>query len=182
MPEPVMDHPIAGMHLWGWMRPGELAWLREQASRMRSVVEVGSLHGRSSYALATGCQGRVFCIDPWVDGAWESWTRNVRDAFPHVTAVRGLSPGVGVWVPDPVDMVFLDGAHDRESVIADISYWQPRTHVLLCGHDYLHEDYPDVRAVVDDLLPGAMLVPDTSIWAYWRRSGEVVEGAVAGGD
>jgi hypothetical protein len=90
MPDPVVNHPTPGMHLWGWMEPAELQWLGAQAAAMASVVEVGSLHGRSSFALAASC-----------------------------------------------------------------------------GHDYLHADYPDVRAVVDELLPGVVLVAGTSIWATW---------------
>lgn len=149
------------------MAPAELEWLADQASDMATVVEVGSLHGRSSFALASGCPGTVYCIDPFLDGAWESWHASVGDVLTNALAVRGLSPAAGGLVPDPVDMVFLDGAHDRGSVVADIEYWVRRTRVLLCGHDYLHKDYPDVQIVVDELLPDAELVPDTSIWAFW---------------
>lgn len=166
MPEPVPGHSAPGMHLWGWMAPAELEWLARQASRMRRIVEVGSLHGRSSYALAAHCPGELYCIDPWLDGAWESWERSIGNVFPGVYSVRGYSPACGDEVPDPVDMVFLDGAHDEESVRKDICYWLLRTEVLLCGHDYLHAGYPDVAMVVDELLPGAQLVPGTSIWAY----------------
>lgn len=167
MPDPVPGHSVPGMHLWGWMDPLELTWLAEQAAHMGTVVEVGSLHGRSSYALATACPGLVYCIDPWLDGAWESWTVSVGQVCPNARAIRGYSPAAGDGVPDPVDMVFLDGAHDRDSVVADIDYWLSRTTTLLCGHDYLHEDYPDVRIVVDELLPDATLIPGTSIWAKW---------------
>lgn len=169
MPDPDPGHPVPGMHLWGWMTPDELYWLGGQAARMRRVVEVGSLHGRSSYALAVNCPGEVYCIDPWPDGAWESWERAVGNVLPNVRGVRGYSPESGVAVPNPVDMVFLDGAHDYDSVVADIKYWLPRTQRLLCGHDYRHENYPDVQTVVDQLLgDDAQLVAGTSIWASWR--------------
>jgi hypothetical protein len=106
----------------------------------------------------------VFCIDPWEDGSWPSWNASV-GRLANVTAVRGFSPAVGERVPDPVDMVFLDGAHDRASVEADIDYWQPRTRKLLCGHDYGHGDYPDVKAVVDERFGDAVEVVDgTGIW------------------
>jgi hypothetical protein len=171
MPEPVVGHSAPGMHLWGWMAPEELIWLSYQASRMRSVVEVGSLHGRSSYALAAHCPGEVYCIDPWLDGAWESWERSVGQVLSNVHGIRGYSPDAGVEIPDPVDMVFLDGAHDYESVVKDIEYWLPRTQVLLCGHDYFHADYPDVAVVVDEVLADrAHAVPDTSIWAHWIQN------------
>jgi hypothetical protein len=167
MPDPVPGNPAPGMHLWGWMEPGELEWLAQQASRMRRIVEVGSLHGRSSFALAV-CPGEVYCIDPWPDGAWESWKRSIGNVLSNVHAVRGYSPEAGGAVPDPVDMVFLDGAHDYDSVVNDIEYWLPRTDVLLCGHDYKHADYPDVAVVVNKLLGSrARSVPTTSIWACW---------------
>ena len=66
-----------------------------------------------------------------------------------------------------VDMVFLDGAHDYDSVMADVTYWLPRTQKLLCGHDYHHEMYPDVTLVVDELLHDHLeLVEGTGIWVY----------------
>jgi phage baseplate assembly protein W len=171
MPDPDPMSDVPGMALWGWMTPDELQWLSDQASRMRGVVEVGSLHGRSSYALAIHCPGDVYCIDPWPDGAWESWEQSVGNVLPNAHGIRGFSPESGVNVPDPVDMVFLDGAHDRTSVINDIEYWRPRTQVLLCGHDYLHAGYPDVALVVDELLgEDATLVPGTSIWACWSHN------------
>lgn len=162
------------MHLWGWMSPDELDWLRSTAATMRSVVEIGSLHGRSSWALATGCPGDVFCIDPWNDAGWASWSRSVGDVLPNVHGIRAPSPEAGGRVPDPVDMVFIDGAHDYDSVIADITYWQGRAQVLLCGHDYIpysslpageNPGFPDVAVAVDEVFGDRVRVaPGTAIW------------------
>ncbi len=175
-PDPVPDHPTPGMHLWGWMSPAELEWLGHQAAKMRSVVEIGCLHGRSSFALATACPGIVYCIDPWSDDGFASWTSSVGNVFTNVVGIREPSPSAGVHVPDPVDMVFIDGAHDYDSVIADISYWLPRTQVLLCGHDYVPfsglnpgeaQGFPDVKRAVDELLGDSIEhAPDTAIWTY----------------
>ena len=168
MPDPVANHRTPGMHIWGWMSPRELEWLGARAATMRSVVEVGALHGRSSYALAAACPGPVYCVDPWADASWNTWNANVGNVLPNAYPVRGLSPQVGERIPDPVDMVFLDGAHDRASVTADIGYWWPRTQVLLCGHDYGHSLYPDVKTVVDELLGRyhvVEVVDGTGIWA-----------------
>lgn len=174
-PDPTSDEP--GMKIWGWMSPTELRWLATQATTMRSVVEIGSLHGRSSCALATACPGHVYCIDPWNDEGFKSWTASIGDKFPNVTGIRAPSPEAGTQVPDPVDMVFIDGAHDRASVTADITYWLPRTKKLLCGHDYVRAQdcppghppgFPDVALVVDELLgaDNITVAPDTAIWAY----------------
>lgn len=171
-PDPDLTDPTPGMHLWGWMAPAELRWLGEQAARMRSVVEVGCLHGRSSFALASACPGPVYCIDPWNDEGWKSWSSSMADV-PNAHPIRGPSPDAGVAVPDPVDMVFIDGAHDYASVVADITYWLPRTQVLLCGHDYVpfsalngnEPGFPDVPRAVDELLGERVRVADdTAIW------------------
>jgi hypothetical protein len=168
VPEPVANHPVAGMHIWGWMAAEELAWLGEQAATMRSVVEIGSHRGRSSYALAAACRGPVHCIDPWpTPAAYRDWKRNVGDVFGHVFAHWAYSPAAGAEIEDPVDMVFIDGAHDTASVEADVSYWCTRAQRLVCGHDYNHPGYPEIRPVVDRLLPTARLIPGTSIWAWW---------------
>lgn len=175
-PDPIPDHPTPGMHLWGWMSPAELTWLGARAAEMRSVVEIGCLHGRSSFALATACPGTVYCIDPWSDDGWASWKGSVGDRFDNVVGIRDFSPAAGPQVPDPVDMVFIDGAHDYASVAADIVYWRTRVQVLLCGHDYIpasglppgvNPGFPDVAVAVDELLGPVVAAEDTAIWT-WR--------------
>lgn len=178
-PEPDPHHPTPGMHIWGWMSPTELEWLYAQAHEMDSVVEIGCLHGRSSFALASGCPGRVYCIDPWNDPGWESWNASVGERFENVTGIREPSPHAGRRIRGKVDMVFIDGAHDYASVKADIDYWLPRTTKLLCGHDYVpdselqgHEAaFPDVKRAVDDILGPVEVAPGTAIWTYTPKGG-----------
>lgn len=165
-PDPVPGHPVLGMHLWGWMSPEELTWLHETAAEMTSVVEVGSLHGRSAFALLAGCPGPVYCIDPWDDPddlCYGSFM-GACGAFTNLVAIRGLSPQAADEVPGTVDMVFLDGAHDRDSVENDIDVWLPKTERLICGHDFTHDGYPDVREVVAERFPDVQVAPGTSIW------------------
>jgi Methyltransferase domain len=136
-PEPVAGHPTPGMHIWGWMSPEELEWLGSEAAEMDSVVEIGSLHGRSAFALLAACSGPVYCIDPWDDEhdlSYDSFMGSCGH-FPNLVAVRGFSPDVADQIPD-VDMTFIDGNHDYEAVLADIDAWLPKTRKLICGHDY----------------------------------------------
>lgn len=165
---PNPDDPTPGMHLPGWIYPSDLRWLGAQAAQMRSVVEVGSFRGRSSYALATACPGLVYCIDPWPGDVWDSWWESVGSVLSNVVALRGESPAMGSQVPDPVDMVFIDGSHEYEDVHADIVYWRERVRVLLCGHDFT--TFPGVKRAVKELLGiRATLVEGTWIWATWMQ-------------
>ncbi len=72
----------------------------------------------------------------------------------------------------PIDFVFLDGDHSRESVAADIEAWLPL--ILpggtLAGHDYYtveQKHHPGVREAVDHYF-GTKLVrhPAGSIWTW----------------
>lgn len=171
-PEPQPDDPTPGMHIWGWMSPAELLWLGEQAAQMNSVVEVGSLHGRSAFALLTACDGPVYCIDPWNDEGEHCLKSFLGSCghFANLRTVQGYSPAVATegLIPPTVDMVFLDGDHAYESVIADIDAWLPKTRRLLCGHDY-HDGpepgFPGVPQAVQERFAGRFYVPDeTSIW------------------
>lgn len=171
-PNPVPDCPVPGTHIWGWMRVRELEFLMDTAARMDSVVEIGSLHGRSAFGLLTACDGPVYCIDPWddeLDASYGSFLSHVGH-FPNVHPCRGFSPSAGSQVPGDVDMTFIDGNHDRGSITADIEHWLPRTKTLICGHDYIDgpdAGYPDVKAVVDEVfgVENVSVADDTAIWA-----------------
>lgn len=156
---------VPGAHIPGWMSEPELAWLGEQASTMRSVVEIGSLWGRSSFALLTACPGTVFCVDPWageLDGSYLEFMRNVGH-FPNLQVLRTYSTEAAQKIDD-VDMVFIDGSHDYLDVLADIEAWLPKTRRLLCGHDY-GDEYACVVQAVHELLPGVSTNPVGTIWA-----------------
>lgn len=171
-PEPVpgvYDPP--GSHIWGWMLAPELEWLYAEAATMRSIVEVGSLHGRSAFAMLKACRGPVTCIDPWDDEGLKCLPSFMGycGAFPNLRPVRGLSPGVieEHSLPD-VDMTFIDGDHSWEGIEADVEAWLPKTRRLICGHDFndaAGAGYPSVAGYVKERFAGRWEVaPETSIW------------------
>lgn len=169
-PEPIPGSKSPGAHIWGWMTEPELDWLHAKAKTMTSIVEIGSLRGRSAYALASGCKGPLYCIDPFDDrgGHCEpAFMANV-GYMQNVHTIVGYSPAAAALVPGDVDMVFIDGEHSRAGITADIECWLPRTRKLICGHDYVdHPEagYPDVKAVVDELFGKRVKVAhDTAIW------------------
>lgn len=189
-PEPDPNDPTPGMHIWGWMTPVELRWLSAAAARMASVVEIGCLHGRSAFALLTACQGPVYCIDPWDDEADASFPSFVSNCggFPNLIAIRGRSPqvldedaeGPTIVVGDEgFDMVFIDGAHAYEAVLADLAAWLPHTRKLICGHDYYagpDAGFPGVAKAVDEVFGSRVVVPEgTSIWTVDLEADRSIE-------
>lgn len=170
-PDPDLNSNIPGMSIWGWMAPAELEWLMSKASQMDSVVEVGSLHGRSAYAMLSALQptATFYAIDPWDDEADQSYSSFLSSCgkFAQLRAIRGFSPAVIQTHNLPnVDMVFIDGDHSESSIRGDIEGWLPKTRKLICGHDYVHGGgFPDVAIVVDEIFGDRVQVgEETAIW------------------
>lgn len=189
-PDPTSDVP--GMGIWGWMAPVELEWLIEAAGRMDSAAEVGSLHGRSSFALLGACKGPVFCVDPWDDEHDHSYASFISSCgqFPNLRAIRGRSLEAAVQLAGElgpggqVDMTFIDASHTYESVLADICAWLPLTRKLLCGHDYFAgpgAGFPGVAQAVDTVFGDRVAVGEgTSIWWVELETDRSVSGAPSG--
>jgi len=150
----------------GWMSPGELEWLAKQAEKHDLIAEIGSWMGRSTAAMSDNTDGRIFAIDTWAGSdepahheiladkgpnwLFSEFKRNITD---NVTAIRMTSLEAAAYFERrgaKFDMIFLDGAHDTESVRADIAAWLPRLADggLFCGHDY----FTTVKEAVDEVL------------------------------
>lgn len=67
------------------------------------------------------------------------------------------------------DFVFIDAAHDYESVKEDIQHWLPKVRVggWIGGHDYHERKWPGVVQAVKGFVAGATIYPGT-IWGVFR--------------
>ena len=174
----------------GWMRKRELAWLRKVAANCNLVVEIGTWMGKSTFAMGEAVNGKVITIDTFkMDGVPIRRYYTSREAQKQVAAdpdwiyhkclenlseliekgkvrvIKGDSKEVIKTldcIRGLVDMVFIDGSHDYESVKADIINYRPllRKGGLLCGHDFSHQ----VKDAVVELVPRYVVARSTSIW------------------
>jgi len=140
-----------GQHISGWMTLEELDWLYQRAGEMKTIVEIGCWLGRSTFALCCGCPGKVYAVDHFqgspddenqlrmvAEGLqlFDQFLHRLRDfanlrVFPMPSVAAASSP----LIPKEVDMVFIDGCHSYEAVIADLTLWAPRARTLVAGHD-----------------------------------------------
>lgn len=65
-----------------------------------------------------------------------------------------------------LDLVFIDAAHDRASVAADIGAWLPKLKAsgLMAGHDYGHPDF-GVKAAVDEAFGSKVRYEGATVWS-----------------
>jgi hypothetical protein len=148
------------------MLESENEWLKEQAGKMSSAVEIGSFHGSSTIILLGNVKGPVWCVDPWrfVPENFVTFAENIKD-WENLIIMKMASTKAFRFFPDnSVDMVFIDGDHRYPTVKADINNWLPIARLLICGHDYGHPHYPGVKHAVDK-LDGVEIYE--TIWYKW---------------
>lgn len=121
-------------------------------------VEVGVWIGTSSRLLLNlPSIEKLYLVDPWLtypevtktQEEIDSYARYVIQTTAHfrerVEIFRTWSLQGAMLVPENLDFVYLDGAHDYYNVRNDIMAW--RFHVgkkgILCGDDYSYEPYGD---------------------------------------
>lgn len=139
----------------GWLLPEEAKAL-EQWTNGKNVLEIGSYCGLSTVVIARHAN-HVSAVD-YFDGRGTPSPRDTRAEFESNIARYGVADRVSAFHPDampdgPFDVVFIDGAHDYESVKADI---EKAIDVLtidgvLMFHDYGHPCHPGVAQAVDEL-------------------------------
>lgn len=121
----------------GWLELDEAYALHLLAQLAgTAVIEIGSYHGRSTIALATGTPEGVpvYSIDPhhthtaggilFTDHDGQAWMLNVLAAGVGAKVKPVMLPSrqahLALFDAVPwVDLVFIDGAHDEETVRAD---------------------------------------------------------------
>lgn len=118
------------------------------AQRARlGIVEIGSWKGRSTSFLGSGSRSGagvpVFAVDRF-SGSSEQRARvvgGVLDTYPefvanisrmgladivHPVISESIDAASNPVIPDAVDLLFIDGSHDYESVVQDILTWEAR--------------------------------------------------------
>ncbi len=183
----------------GAVQPEELRWLAEVAQHCPGVIiEVGSLFGRSTRALADNMPpGRVlFAIDTWQGSQAEPEMREhaarldgdqdysifVRNLWDHIAEHRviplrmhgrhaaKLLRDAGIHA----GLVFIDAGHTYKEVKEDIENFAPlmMDNGVLSGHDYFPEgqepSWISLRKAVDEAFPGNLTVAHT-IWSSKDR-------------
>jgi hypothetical protein len=164
---------IAGEEIKGYMSERECGWLMLQAKKMKSVVEIGSFKGMSTSALLE-CPGPVYAIDTFVGSVehqqliqsegptYEAFLRNVgHHRNLRVFPMKSQDAAVSRLIPAKVDMVFIDGAHDWQSVMTDLECWAHRAVRLLSGHDF---NMTGVKDALKEFFPDGGLEYFEDIW------------------
>jgi MMP 1-O-methyltransferase len=156
----------------GWLsdREGDLLYdLAHGCTGRGVIVEIGSWKGRSTIWLARGSRAgrrvRVCAVDPHTGSAehqrpglyvstLDEFRRNVAAAGVDdiVVPVVATSEEAARIMTGPVELVFIDGAHEYEAAKLDVLTWLPRLvdGGIMALHDTIGWDGP--RRVAEEFL------------------------------
>jgi len=171
----------------GILFEGQENWLFKRARSLpdrANLVEIGSFKGHSTCSLAFGCRGtnkRVFAVDTFDGNAWDFHHRGFLPEFrrnvercglsEYVEPVVGLSSEVAKTWNKPIHLLFIDGSHRYEDVMADFAGFFP--HVVAGGtvafHD-IDESWPGVVRAWNETIKGQLVdVGYCSTLGYGRK-------------
>ena len=179
-------------HVAGWLTDAQAQRLWTAASRLTAparIVEIGSFQGRSTIVLAqAAAEGiEVVAIDPHAGndrgpqeisgfeaeaaGDNERFEHNLREAGVRhrVRHVRAFSSAAHDDVEDPLDLLYIDGAHRYGPARDDIVQWGRR--VRDGGTMLIHDSFSSIGVTLAILR---VLVPSRE-WTYVGRSGSLTE-------
>ena len=147
----------------------------QKAERPR-IVEIGSYKGRSTIAIGSALKeagrGSLVSIDPHMPTGKPSYAREHGDIDTLAEFQENIArAGVAAYVKSvqavstdarksydmqPVDMLFVDGSHDYEDVLADIDAWSP--FLVAGGIAAFNDPYgPGVNRALRERLPSGRL-------------------------
>ena len=145
----------------GWLtaEEGETLYRLARACTGRGViVEIGSWRGKSTTCLGLGSKAGnrvpVFAVDPHSEHTFSDFSRNMEEAglTDLVTPVPGRSQELAEGFDQPIELLFIDGAHQYELVNEDFDRWVPK--VVEGGVVAMHDTtwFPGPKRVADERI------------------------------
>ncbi len=133
-------------------------------------VEVGSWQGKSATFMAVEIINankniKLHCVDPWegsiehkkedvvIKGElYQTFLKNIEPVKHIITPVKLASiDAARTYEDESIDFIFIDAAHDYESVRSDIYSWYPKLKKggIMAGHD---NTWPGVVKAVNEFI------------------------------
>lgn len=179
---------VAGVE--GWLSDAQIQALHEAALACPPagrIVEIGSFRGRSTIVLASSAppDAEVVAIDPHAGNdrgpqeieGFEAEAATDHEVFNsnldgagvagRVRHVRALSDAAHGAVDDPIDVLFIDGAHRFGPARADIRDWGRR--VAPGGRMLIHDSFSSIGVTLA-ILAELLASPH---WRYEGRAGSL---------
>lgn len=171
-------YQLLALNTGGWLYGEEYSFLQELSriaiTTKKDFVEVGSWRGKSAILLAgvlkeNSSTNILYCVDDWKGGTdldclrlaksvdiFYEFQNNTKNLSEYIIPIKGLSTDESTLekLPNKIGLIFLDGAHDYDTVKKEISLYRNRiaNHGIICFHDTDNPNYPGVRKAFEEFL------------------------------
>lgn len=151
--------------------PGQIKGLNDLYQWAKSIaeiklaVEIGTFTGQNAIIMASYFE-KIIAIDPWVNGYDNTDIASSVDFnevekifnerilnYKNIIHIRKTSiEAASLFEDQSIDLVYIDGDHQEESVIKDINCWKPKIkkNGILAGHDF---NFTSVQNAINKTIP-----------------------------
>jgi predicted O-methyltransferase YrrM len=184
-----MEHFYKDLGEHWFTYPNLYSYMVEKYPTNSHFVEVGVWKGMSAAYMAveiinSGKDIKFDCIDNWEfvadlqddipqelfgEDIYETYLKNIEPVKDKITSIKSLSwDGAKHYEDSSLDFVFIDAAHDYESVKKDINAWLPKIKKggAIGGHDY--EWCDDVKKAVHEFFANKEIYQTEGCWVYFN--------------
>jgi hypothetical protein len=184
-----MEHFYKDLGEHWFTYPNLYSYMVEKYPTNSHFVEVGVWKGMSAAYMAveiinSGKDIKFDCIDNWEfvadlqddipqelfgEDIFETYLKNIEPVKDKITSIKSLSwDGAKHYEDSSLDFVFIDAAHDYESVKKDINAWLPKIKKggAIGGHDY--EWCDDVKKAVHEFFVNKEIYQTEGCWVYFN--------------
>jgi hypothetical protein len=170
----------------------------DNATMTARFVEVGVWKGRSVAFMGveiinSGKNITLDCVDTFAgssehidpshpffnkqlldDPQWlyNEFVRNTQPVASVINPIKAVSwEAAQLYDDNSLDFVFLDAAHDYDSVVKDINAWLPKVGVgcHLAGHDYNETGWPDLVKAINDYFGVGNFEVSEGCWIFKKK-------------
>lgn len=166
--------------------PGLYSMIVDRFPTNSHFVEVGTWKGMSAAYMAveiinSGKNIKFDCVDTWdfvpsqteipedqFENLYETFLNNIEPVKHQIKPVKALSwDGANYYTDESLDFIFIDAAHDYESVKKDINAWFPKLKIggIIAGHDYTWCD--DVKKAVHEFFGDKIIYETEGCWIHF---------------
>jgi len=160
------DHSII-RDINGWLSDKEADLLFRLAKNCKgrgAIIEIGSWKGKSTICLALGSRAgagaKITAIDPHTGSSehgdvytFDEFLKNISSAgvTDLVNPIKKTSEEASKGWTEPIELLWIDGAHEEEFVRLDFDKWAP--HLINGGMIAFHDSsMPGVKTVLEEEL------------------------------
>lgn len=128
-------------------------------NKLKNIAEIGVFKGETALYLLENCRDTTHTLDNYflIDVAFQPGLMSQFDTF-ICHLIEKESVEASKDVPDNVlDLVFIDGNHSYEQVMADLKVWTPKVKNggFITGHDFCNPAHRGVEKAVKEFFKDA---------------------------